>query len=327
MADVPAAAPVGGGEQRFLTFLIGERHYALPAEQVAEVIRLPAVARLPRSPKALMGLANLRGTVVPVVHLPTALGQLQAAAGNSARAIILSGASSAALVVDAVEGLLSPEADRIDRRQAELTAEPGEWLAGVFPIPATEHVARILDIEKMLSSQFGSQAAPRRAVSGNPIAPLPREVATERTDRLALITFEVAGQEYALPLESVQEVIAAPAAVAVVPRAEAVLLGVVAHRDSLLPLLSLRALLGFAGGAGSAGREKVMVALIGGIAVGLVADRMLAIIAADPDQVEPSPAMLAARAGGEARIASMFRGDGGRRLISILAPDELFGRM
>ena len=37
--------------------------------------------------------------------------------------------------------------------------------------------------------------------------------------------------------------------------------------------------------------------------------------------------MLAARAGGEARIASMFRGDGGRRLISILAPDELFGRM
>jgi purine-binding chemotaxis protein CheW len=33
---------------------------------------------------------------------------------------------------------------------------------------------------------------------------------------------------------------------------------------------------------------------------------------------------LAARAGGEAKIKSIYRGDGGRRLISVLAPDRLF---
>jgi purine-binding chemotaxis protein CheW len=324
MPDAEAPADAG---QRFLTFLVGERRYALPAQQVAEVIRVPSVARLPNSPTGLMGLANLRGSVVAVVSLPAVLGQPRTAEGKAARAIILSGRSQAALVVDAVKGLASPEAARIETRQGELTADPGETLAGIFPIDTDETgtgegVARILDIETMLSRAFG-QAAPRRTVSTGGGTVLPRDDAEERSEGLALITFEVAGQDYALPLEQVQEVIAMPAAVAAVPRAEAALLGIVAHRDSLLPLLSLRALLGFSG-EDRRTREKVIVTPVGDILVGLVADRMGAVIRADPDLIEPSPPMLAARAGGEARIAAMFRGDGGRRLISILSPDRLF---
>ena len=92
-------------------------------------------------------------------------------------------------------------------------------------------------------------------------------------DQLVLITFEVAGQEYALPLESVQEIVAMPSSVAVVPRAEAVLLGVIAHRDSLLPLLSCAHCSAFQVPE-SAGREKVIVTPVGGVFVGLVADRM-----------------------------------------------------
>jgi len=34
--------------------------------------------------------------------------------------------------------------------------------------------------------------------------------------------------------------------------------------------------------------------------------------------------MLAARTGGETRIKAIYRGDGGRRLISVLAPEQLF---
>src|SRR5207253_1602260 len=100
----------------------------------------------------------------------------------------------------------------------------------------TADVARILDIQKMLSDQFGNRAVSGRAVSADRIASVVRDDAGAETGRLVLITFEVAGQEYALPLTSVQEVVAAPTAMTVVPRAEAVLLGVVAHRDSLLPL-------------------------------------------------------------------------------------------
>jgi purine-binding chemotaxis protein CheW len=321
----PGAAEEAG--QRFLTFLIGERRYALPAEHVAEVIRVPAVARLPNSPKALLGLANLRGSVITVISLPAVLGYPPAAAENAARAIILSGSRPAALVVDAVKGLVSPEAGRIETRQGELTADTGEALLGMFPIDteqdvASDEVARVLDIYTMLSRQFGS-AAPRTALSAQAATALPGENVDQRSAGLALVTFEVAGQEYALPLEQVQEVVAIPNSVATVPRADAVLLGIVAHRDGLLPLLSLRALLGFSGEDTSA-REKVVVTAVGEMRVGLVADRMRAVIHAELDLIEPSPPMLAARAGGEARIASIFRADGGHRLISILSPDQFF---
>jgi purine-binding chemotaxis protein CheW len=96
----------------------------------------------------------------------------------------------------------------------------------------------------------------------------------------------------------------------------------VPYRETLLPLLSLRRLLGLEQGAASA--PKVIVTTVGGALVGLVADRMQAIIPADPALIEPIPAVLAARTGGEARIGSIYRGDSERGLVSILAPERLF---
>ena len=60
-----------------------------------------------------------------------------------------------------------------------------------------------------------------------------------------LVTFEVAGQEFALPLDVVQEILPAPATITAVSRSDDVVLGVTSVRDTLLPLLSLRGLLGF----------------------------------------------------------------------------------
>ena len=60
-----------------------------------------------------------------------------------------------------------------------------------------------------------------------------------------LVSFDVAGQEYALALDVVQEILDAPEALAALPASEALVLGVTPFRDTLLPLLSLRGLLGF----------------------------------------------------------------------------------
>ena len=108
------------------------------------------------------------------------------------------------------------------------------------------------------------------------------------------------------------------------PRAETVLLGVIAYRDSLLPLLSLRGLLGFPFAEARHGAEKVVVIAVGDVLVGLVADGMRAIIRAAQGQLDAAPAMLTARGGGESKITAIFRGDGGRHLVSVLAPEQLF---
>ena len=315
--------------ERFLTLRTDGQLYALGAAEVAEVIRLPSVARVPQAPKGLLGLANLRGTVLPVASLRGLLGLSEAAEtepGTASRAIVIDAAAPVALVVDTIGALVSVEPDQVEMRQAELAAKPGEKLKGAFATTtaagAMGGVAKILDIGALIAGAFVQQerARPRQslAVSAG------RETTDEAADdRQRLVSFDVAGQEYAFPLESVLEVLDAPETLAALPASEELVLGVTPFRDTLLPLLSLRGLLGFPQGARN-GHEKVVVARVGGALVGLLADRMRTIFPADAGLIEKIPPVLAARAGGESKIAAIYRGDGGRRLVSLLSPERLF---
>jgi purine-binding chemotaxis protein CheW len=307
--------------RRFLTFRLARRLYALPAEEIVEVIRTPPVARVPQAPRALVGLANLRGTVLPLTSMRAMLG-LDEDGESGQRAIVLDGIAPTALAVDTVEALVSIAAAKVETRPAELGAEPGESLRGVFQIDALGAV-KILDVKALLDAAFAQRTARRKQPSVR-AADVTAQQDTQAEAHDDLVTFDVADQEYALALSAVQEVVEAPENVAALPRAETLVVGMMAFRDRLLPLLSLRGLLGFPPKPANDGREKVFVTTVGENLVGLVADRARAIVSAERRLVDPIPPVLAARSGGEARIKAIYRGEDGRRLISILAPEQLF---
>jgi purine-binding chemotaxis protein CheW len=313
-----------GTTRRFLTFRMGESLYAVPAEAVSEVIRTPPVARVPQGPKSLLGVANLRGAVLPIASLRGLLGRGEIAPSATIRSIVLNGAAPVGLAVDAVDALVTVDEANIETRQAELATEPGERLSGAFQPNGRNDVAKILDLRSLLEAAFVQRPRPQRDARVRQDLASLAEASEAAEDRQKLVTFNVAGQEFALGLEAVREIVPAPERLAGAPRAEALVLGVMAYRDTLLPLLSLRGLLGFPPTEDDGAREKVVVTAVGGVLVGLVADRMRAIVAADPTLIEPTPAMLAARTGGEAQIKAIYRGDGGRRLISILDSEQLF---
>ncbi|HZO22581.1 MAG TPA: chemotaxis protein CheW [Steroidobacteraceae bacterium] len=310
---------------RFLTFRVDTQLYALRADEVTEVIRPPTLARVPQGPAALLGLANLRGSVLPIASLREMLGKPAAAVTETARAIVLDIGAPIGLMVDCVEALESAASQQVETLQNDLSAAPAEQLLGAFSTHADRRVAKILDIRSMLKVAFANRSRAqshthKRLAAAPALAARARNAAKTET----LVTFEIAGQEFALPLEAVEEILPAPASVTAVARAEAVVLGVTSVRDTLLPLLSLRALLGFSAATDSNDRQKIVVMRIGGAAVGLVADRARAILAADLEMVDPIPPVLAARTGGESRVRAVYRAEAGRRLISILSPDQLF---
>lgn len=59
---------------QYLTFTLGEEHYALEINKVSEVLDFMKITRVPRMPGFLRGVINLRGNVVPVVDLRLKLG-------------------------------------------------------------------------------------------------------------------------------------------------------------------------------------------------------------------------------------------------------------
>ena len=316
------------GEQtasnRFLTFRIDEQLYALRSDDVTEVIRVPTVARVPQSPIALLGLANLRGSVLPVAGLREMLGKKTTTGVSAARAIVLDIGAPVALVVDSVASLESISPRQIETNQKEIGTEGAEKLLGAFSIGSSKQVAKILDVKALLEAAFSglSRTKPQQREVGT--GTRLKTEASELKKTEMLVTFEVAGQEFALPLDVVQEILSLPPALTAVARAEAVVLGITSVRDTLMPLLSLRGLLGFAASDASNKREKVVVMKLRGAQIGLVADQARAIVAADPELMDAIPPVIAARTGGESRIRSVYRGEGGRRLISILSPEQIF---
>lgn len=56
-------------QQRFLEFQLGEESYAVELLKVREVITLPDLTPIPKSPPHVCGLMNLRGLVLTVIDL------------------------------------------------------------------------------------------------------------------------------------------------------------------------------------------------------------------------------------------------------------------
>lgn len=332
----PAAAPapqgIAAGEtqssaasEHLVVFQLARGSFGLRLGGVGEIIRLPGLARMPLAPTSLMGLANLRGAVLPVLSLRRLLGLPDALANEATRVIVLDGDAPVGFVVDQVDRLLTLPAAQIEHDDAGAGELDPELLDGAVRGAEGESTTKILNPQRLLRDQFvrlaGSAARPRIPAS-LAAATAASAVAPAQGQEL-FVGFEVGRQEFALPLERVREIIPLPEQIAEMPRAETAVLGVVTLRDRLLPLVSLRALLGLEGEARALEPGKVVVVSLGSGAVGIVVDRTREILSIDPAVIDPAPVLLT-RGAGDAEITSICRLDGGRRLVALLSPDRLF---
>jgi purine-binding chemotaxis protein CheW len=237
-----------------------------------------------------------------VVSLGALLGE--DAQADTTRVVVLRRDPPIGLAVDSIEALKASEDDAAEIQHGRLLLDDAGG-------------ARWFDLDAALQDRFSAFRAIRRAPE--------RELAASPTvaavSDLAFLGFVLAGQDYAVPLDAVAEVMAVPKAIAAMPRTEAVLIGVFELRDEVLPVVSLRALLGLDDRDVQAD-DRVVVVRIGGHRLALRVDRISVILRASRDAVGPAPTLFN-RASGEARIDSVLRLPDGRGLVSILAPERI----
>src|ERR1700744_3677331 len=123
---------IGDSDRRFLTFRTGGQLYALAAAAGSEVVRLPPIARVPHAPRSLMGLANLRGDVLPVASVRGLLGRDETNATHASRLIVLNGTSAIALAVDEVSSLVRVASEKVKTAETDVAAARGEHLPRLF---------------------------------------------------------------------------------------------------------------------------------------------------------------------------------------------------
>jgi purine-binding chemotaxis protein CheW len=310
----------------FIVFHIADGIFGFRLDDVGEIVRIPILAHMPLGPRSLLGLANVHGAVLPVVGLRRLLGFPDVPLDDIMRVIVIDRGAPVGFVVDRVENLLALPADRIEKDDAGAGSIDPDILDGVIRGIEGEGTIKILNPQRLLRDEFsqlgvsGSRAVAEVSVSAA-AALLPAAATPGR--KVSLVSFDLDKQEYALPLDRVREIIQLPAHVSEVPSSETAVLGVVTLRDRLLPLVSLRALLGLPADSGRDEPAKVVVVSIGNSAVGVVADRTREILRVDPTVIDPAPVLLT-RGEGDAEIPSICRLNHGKRLVALLSPDHLF---
>jgi chemotaxis signal transduction protein len=111
IGDVRQEAPQNELPKHVL-FQVRGRAYAIPIEQVLQVDYVPVVTRLPGERGAVLGLANFRGEVMPVIDVAQAAGIGEGARARRPKLLVTRSRrwnAVCGLVVDTVNGLAGLE--------------------------------------------------------------------------------------------------------------------------------------------------------------------------------------------------------------------------
>jgi purine-binding chemotaxis protein CheW len=146
-------APAGTVERRACVFTLAGSHFAVDVQSTRELAMFHDITRVPCAPASLVGVANLRGTVMPIVDIRRLLdlpAERQGAGG--VRTIVLrADARQAAVVVDAVLDL-EPFDPIAPVENGDLAgAAPGRRFTAGYVTWGGERV-RLLDAPKILEA-------------------------------------------------------------------------------------------------------------------------------------------------------------------------------
>ena len=137
-----------------VTFSLMGEEYALPINNVREIIEFESLTSIPSMPPVVRGVMNLRGTVVPIVDLPVKFGLPASSLGRGSYIVVVDLLWSGESVR---LGLLTPELGRVvEVTDKEVSAVPdfgtriqSEYLRGVARVD--ERFVLFLDAERLLS--------------------------------------------------------------------------------------------------------------------------------------------------------------------------------
>lgn len=141
--------------QQYLTFILAGEEYAMDILKVQEIRGYEDTTAIPNTPDYLMGVINLRGSVVPIVDLRVRFGLVDEA-GQDNQVIVLvrlsmaSGERVVGIVVDAVSDVYTIDLDDIGDTPDLASSAVRQFVTGLATIAGKMII--MLDIDSLISS-------------------------------------------------------------------------------------------------------------------------------------------------------------------------------
>lgn len=138
-------------ELEFVTFHTGSQSFSLDIMQVREIRRWSAAAPLPHAPDDVLGVMNLRGSVIPVYDLATCFG-LNKTPENERNVVVVAsnGGKTMGLLVEAVSEIRTVQREKIQEPPEFRPDSPRNAITGIINVE--DGMTQVIDLEAVVNS-------------------------------------------------------------------------------------------------------------------------------------------------------------------------------
>ena len=143
--------PDEGRTSQYVGFRLDGQRYAFPIEQIQEIVLPQPVTPLPETAAYVLGVTNLRGTIIPVIDLRLLL-SLSASADDASQRVVIVNVDGRTMgcVVDSVSQVI-----RLDERELQQPPSLGgsnpTYITGV--VRAGDDVLMLLNVDELLTPE------------------------------------------------------------------------------------------------------------------------------------------------------------------------------
>lgn len=139
----------------YLTFKLDGDEFAVDVQKSREIVDLKSVTKVPQSPDFMLGVINLRGSVVPVIDMRLKFGMEKAEATQSTSIVVMDvlvGEETVIVgaVVDSVEEVMELDSSQIEPAPRIGTRLNTEFIKGMGK--QNDQFLIILDIDRVFST-------------------------------------------------------------------------------------------------------------------------------------------------------------------------------
>jgi purine-binding chemotaxis protein CheW len=149
LAPEPAKSSV---PSRICLITLGGELFAIDLRHVREVFALDSITPVPGMPASLVGVANLRGTVVPLADLRPALG-VSSAASSKYAVVVRHNSQQVGILIDDVPEIRTVHPDDMLAASTQGVAESRPFLSGLLKIE--ERMSGMVEVPKLLACVEG----------------------------------------------------------------------------------------------------------------------------------------------------------------------------
>ncbi|MFD2371317.1 chemotaxis protein CheW [Brevibacillus sp. GCM10020057] len=139
-------------EVKVIVFRLKDEEYGVEVNQVKSIEKLEHITRVPRTPKFVKGVINLRGVVTPIIDLRNRFELEDCVYSESTRIIIVAvGELEVGLIVDAANDVIDIPVDAIEPPPEVVGGVEAAYLRGVAKLD--KRLLILLNLDKVLSTE------------------------------------------------------------------------------------------------------------------------------------------------------------------------------